>query len=144
MGSGGQCPMSDTFRDETRGFTRPGRIVIPGIVFQTTESAAENALGVIGAIPAAHFYLRARLSNGLPDAAPTVRGLFVDAVLVEQWDQAATPFYPRSSQTKNPPQVAPPEFLRDCKMTEEAEADVKDAAEDLARRGWGPDAAGVG
>ena len=37
-------PESDTFRDETRGFTRPGRIVIPGIVFQTTGSASVNRL----------------------------------------------------------------------------------------------------
>ena len=99
---------------------------------------------MFGAIPAAHFYVRARLNKGLPDSAPTARGLFVDAVLVEQWDQAATPFYPRSSQTKNSPQVAPPEFLRELQMTEEAEADVNDAADDLARRGWGPDAAGWG
>jgi hypothetical protein len=134
-------PMSGSFRDETRGFTRPGRVIIPGAVFRAASPSANQ---VIGAIPAAHFYLRARLSEGLPDTAPALRGLFVDAVLVEQWDRAGTPFARRSTQSTNPPQAVPPAFLRELQMTEEAEADVNDAAADLARRGWGPDAAGWG
>jgi hypothetical protein len=137
-------PVSAPFRDESRGFTRPGRIVIPGIVFQTAKASADRAMRVIGAFPAQHFYVRARLAHGLPDAAPSVRGFFVDAVLVEQWDHAATLFYPRSTLTDNPRRAAPPEFLRDLKLTGEAEEDVKDAADDLARRGWGPDAAAWG
>ena len=82
------------------------------------------------------------MSKGRPDAAPKLRGIFADAVLVEQWDRAATPF--RLPPGVKEPKKTRPESLRDLQMSEEAEADVNDAANDLAARGWGPLAAAWG
>lgn len=117
-------PVDNSFRDETCGFTRPGRIVIPGkVMISIIES-------IVGIIPAKHSYLRGRLADGRPDRAPTIRGLFADAILVEQWDRTATPC-----------RVVPPERLDNLQLAEEIEADINDAATDLGRRGWGTVAA---
>ncbi len=124
-----------SFRDDTRGFTRPGRVVIPGEVF-----ADGGAVPVtVGAAPASHVYIRCRLSAGLPDRPPVVRGIFPDAVLVEQWDRTATPLRPTLMGVG-----VPPATLRELQLSEETEADVAEAANDLAIRGWGPVAAGWG
>ncbi len=120
-----QVPQVAPFRDETRGFTRPGRVVIPGVVFTNIEETA------VGSVPARHFYLRCRLADGRPDRAPTLSSLFSDAVLVEQWDHTETKF--RMPGQNN---AVMPATLFDLKMADEVAADIQDAAADLVRQGW--------
>ena len=91
-------PTGGAFRDDTRGFTRAGRVAIPLSVFQR---ASPHDPRVRGATPTEHFYIRCRLAAGRPDAPPRLRGVFPDAVLVEQWDGTETalaaPTVPRDS-----------------------------------------------
>src|SRR5262249_22528254 len=140
-------PNCDGFRDETRGFTRPGRVVIPARVFPRDLAVADpqqkQALQAlterdIGAVPAPHFYLRCRLSQGLPDAPPVLRGVFADAVLVEQWDQSETGVAPLP---RGPGSTL---RLQELRLDKTIEADIGDAATDLADHGWGPAAAAWG
>jgi hypothetical protein len=85
----------------------------------------------VGAVPSEQFYVRCRLTRGRPDAPPKLLGIFADAVLVEQRCQAETALRPGRDGT-------PPLPLRDLQLPEETEADINDAANDLAARGWGP------
>ncbi|WP_020476536.1 baseplate J/gp47 family protein [Zavarzinella formosa] len=114
------------FRDETRGFTQPGRLVFPGGIFPPVNSPA--AKKTVGTIPVEHFYIRCRLCLGRPDASPQLRHLIADAVLVEQWDRTFT--------EKTPENGMPPATLGELRLGDEANADVTDAANDLALRGW--------
>jgi hypothetical protein len=121
------------FRDETCGFTRAGRVVVPGSVLAEAAPAAPDLAPqgrVVGVVASRHFYLRARLAAGRPDAPPRVRAVFADALLVEQSDEAATPLdiIPPYGEPLRFENLTPAEGVRD---------DVNDAAADLARRGWG-------
>ncbi len=124
---------SARFRDETRGFTRPGRVVLPAAVFaRAAAPAGRLPVVVVGAAPSAHFYVRCRLARGRPDAPPRLRGVFADAVLVEQRCRSETELRPGLEGGGVILQ------LRDLQLSETAEADVHDAAVYLAARGWGP------
>jgi predicted phage baseplate assembly protein len=63
--------------DETRSLTRTGRVVLP-----VGEVGAAN--GLIGAVPRACRWLRARLAAGRHDVAPIIQELLVDATAVVQ------------------------------------------------------------
>lgn len=121
--------------DDTRCLTHAGRIVIPGRALKLMRASKERT---VGAVPSPHFYIRCRLAHGRPDAAPSLCGLFADAVLVEQWDETRTRLHPILRPEKEPIQ------LRRLHLEEEIAADIEDASADLVRRGWGPAAAGWG
>jgi hypothetical protein len=149
-----QVPHCRPFRDETRGLTRAGRVVIPAGIFppeqpepgvQQGKAKGQRRTRVIGAVPAAAFYLRCRLACGLPDTPPVLRGVFADTVLVEQWDRAETQLTPLP---RTPDSILHLPDLRlsrpDLQLEADVGADVEDAAADLANRGWGPEAAAWG
>lgn len=130
-------PQEKLFRDDTRGLTRPGRIVIPCSIFSSQNNT------VLGAVPAAHFYVRCRLAAGHPDVAPRICGLFADAVLVEQQDSAHTPFRlqreSNSPASSGPPvSIVPPATLLDLQYQEDDEVklSIQDAMLALSSEGW--------
>lgn len=134
-------PPGGSFRDDTRAFTRPGRIVLPLSVFYVhlpattgmTATAAvamtrtDEALG-LGAVADPLFYVRCRLVAGRPDVAPTLRGLSLDTVLVEQFDRTTTRHRVGDDR---------PATLGDLLLTHENRADLDDAVTEFRRRGWG-------
>ena len=125
----------DGFIDETSSLTRAGRIVIPDDVLVELRGDSER---VLGAVASPHSYVRCRLAHGRPDAAPRLTGVFADAVLVEQSDGTRTWLRPVSRDPSEPL------LLRHLILDKEIEADIRDAADDLVRRGWGPPAAAWG
>lgn len=62
--------------DRTRGFTLDGALHV------TLPAAMSDA--ALGAVPANQFYLRCRLLNGRPDAAPMLKQVAVNTGLAEQ------------------------------------------------------------
>jgi hypothetical protein len=148
------CP---GFRDETRGFTRPGRVVIPAPAIpvvndgedQDRPARAERAVGVA---PSRHFYLRCRLARGRPDAPPRLRAVLADAVLVEQWEQPVTALAGADDGCDRPlvigdlvlPRGTAKETATDLEGFQGTAEDVREASDDLARRGWGHWGAPVG
>ncbi|MFO7683833.1 MAG: baseplate J/gp47 family protein, partial [Chloroflexota bacterium] len=70
--------------DRTRGFTLDGAVHI------TLPAAMSDV--ALGAVPANQFYLRCRLLNGRPDAAPMLKQVAINTGLAEQARQTYQPF----------------------------------------------------
>jgi len=70
-GAAWQSLAADQLEDATRGLTLSGRV---GLTLPATTTAT-----VVGARPRALHYVRCRLLCGMPDAAPVLRGLWLNA-----------------------------------------------------------------
>lgn len=70
--------------DQTRGFT------LDGAVHVTLPAAMSSA--ALGAVTAAQFYLRCRLLNGRPDAAPMLKQVSLNTALAQQARQTYQEF----------------------------------------------------
>jgi hypothetical protein len=77
-------PGTGAILDDTRGLTLAGPVIV-------TPPAALGAV-VIGAVAAAHFYLRCRLVAGPPDEAPALLGVAVNATQARQTSPARATF----------------------------------------------------
>jgi hypothetical protein len=92
---------TDAVADGTRGLSRSGRVELPWPFPGLGERPVLAALGVV---PTRLAYLRCRLAGPLPDAAPRLRRIALDAVLAEQREPA--PVFPAPGSTLDDPDAA--------------------------------------